>query len=172
MKHHSPLGDADDMNDLFNHIAVCVDNSEASSGALEEAWRLHHSQGPRRFSLVHIIPSPKVVAGHGAMWILNPAEIEAGTREWLDQVAAAHPGAEVVLLHGYPPGEACDWAAEADVDLLVASSSRGLFDRVLLGSFAGYLARHAPCSVLLTRPDVTRDPERDEAMTGAKADRS
>ncbi len=36
MKHHSPLGDADDMNDLFNHIAVCVDNSEASSGALED----------------------------------------------------------------------------------------------------------------------------------------
>ena len=35
---------------------------------------------------------------------------------------------------------------------LIAASHRGLVERVLLGSFAGYLVRHAPCAVLLTRP--------------------
>ena len=38
----------------------------------------------------------------------------------------------------------------------MASASRGMFDRVLLGSFAGFLARHSPCSVLLTRPPVVQ----------------
>lgn len=144
------------MNELFSHIAVCVDNSEASTAALEEAWQLHTTLGDTRLTLVHVIASPMVVAGHGAMWIPDPAELSAGAKEWMRELAKDHPGAEVVLLSGYPAAEVCDWAREADVDLLVASSSRGVFDRVLLGSFAGYLARHAPCQVLLTRPHVAR----------------
>ena len=144
------------MNELFSHIAVCVDNSEASTAALEEAWKLRETLGDASFTLVHVIASPMVVAGHGAMWIPDPTELAAGAREWMDELAREHPGAQVVLLSGYPAAEVCDWAREADVDLLVASSSRGVFDRVLLGSFAGYLARHAPCQVLLTRPRPTR----------------
>ena len=156
------------MNELFTHIAVCLDNSEASSAALDEAWRLKPSVGPVRFSLVHVIPSPGVVAGHGAIWVQDPSEIAAGAKEWLDEVVAAHPGAELVLLGGYPQAEVCDWARAEHVDLLVASSSRGMFDRVLLGSFAGYLARHPPCSVLLTRPHPVPDADEDTALAGAK----
>ena len=156
------------MNELFTHIAVCLDNSEASSAALDEAWRLTRSVGPVRFSLVHVIPSPSVIAGHGAMWVQDPSEIAAGAKEWLDAAVAAHPGAKVVLLGGYPQAEVCDWARDENVDLLVASSSRGMFDRVLLGSFAGYLARHAPCSVLLTRPHPVPAADEDEALAGAK----
>lgn len=141
------------MNDLYEHIAVGVDNSDASGEALATAWRLRETLGGRpRLTLVHVIASPVVVAGHGAMWVASPEEVEAGARTWLDRLAAAHPGSEVRLLEGYPPAAVCEWAADAGVDLLIASSSRGLFDRVLLGSFAGYLARHAPCAVLLTRP--------------------
>ncbi len=156
------------MNELFTHIAVCVDNSEASSAALDEAWRLKRSMGSVRFSLVHVFRSPIVVAGHGAVWVQDPSEIAAGANEWLDEVAAGYPGAEVVLLGGYPQAGVCSWAREEHVDLLVASSSRGMFDRVLLGSFAGYLARHAPCSVLLTRPHVVPEVDDDTALTGAK----
>ena len=110
-----------------------------------------------------------VIAGHGPAWVPDPAVIMTGAREWLDEVVAAHPGTEGVLLEGYPPAAACDWAADAGVDLLVASSSRGLFDRVLLGSFAGYLAHHAPCAVLLTRPEVADEEER-ETRVGATED--
>jgi nucleotide-binding universal stress UspA family protein len=119
--------------------------------ALDQAVRLHESGGGR-LTVLHVAPWPMVFAGHGAAWVPDPAIILAGAREWLDGVVASHPGTEAVLLEGYPPAAACDWAADAGVDLMVASSSRGLFDRVLLGSFAGYLARHAPCAVLLTRP--------------------
>ncbi len=139
------------MSAQFRHIAVCVDHSDASNAATEQAWHMHEDTGGR-LTLLHVVASPRVVAGHGAMWLPDPATFRAGAREWLDEAAAGYPGAEAVLLDGYPPVEACTWAAENDVDLLVAASSRGLVDRVLLGSFAGYLARHAPCAVLLTRP--------------------
>jgi nucleotide-binding universal stress UspA family protein len=151
------------MTKTFAHIACCIDHSDASMRALDQAVRLHDAGGGR-LSLVHVAPWPMVIAGHGAAWVPDPAAIMAGAKEWLDGVVAAHPGAEGVLLEGYPPAAACDWAAAEGVDLMVASSSRGLFDRVLLGSFAGYLARHAPCSVLLTRPEPV------QAAPGAKED--
>ena len=151
------------MTNNFAHIACCIDHSDASTRALEQAVRLQAGGG--RLSLLHVAPWPMVIAGHGAAWVPDPAVILAGAQEWLDGVVAAHPGTEGVLLEGYPPAAACDWAADAGVDLLVASSSRGLFDRVLLGSFAGYLARHAPCAVLLTRPEGA-----GQATAGARDD--
>jgi nucleotide-binding universal stress UspA family protein len=181
------------MTDQFSHIACCIDHSDASMQALDQAIRLQ-ATGDGRLSLLHVGPWPMdqgesgaigvsrsarvvylddmraISAGHGAARVPNPAVIMAGAREWLDGVVAAHPGTEGVLLDGYPPEAACDWAADAGVDLLVASSSLPLFDRVLLGSFAGYLARHAPCAVLLTRPGAVDEEQRHEAQAGARED--
>lgn len=156
------------MNARFAHIAVCVDHSDASGAAVEEAWRLRNDE-TETFTFVHVVPTPMVVAGHGAMWLPDPSQVTAGAQEWLDELVARYPGSVGVLLSGYPAVEACDWAEENGVDLLVASSSRGLFDRVLLGSFAGYLARHAPCSVLLTRPGAAHASDREASTATAKA---
>lgn len=155
----------------FDHIAVCVDNSDAASVALDQAWRLRQALGARHFSLVHVIVSPIAVMGHGAMWVPDPSEIEAGAKEWLELTASSRPGADVVLLKGYPAAAVCDWAAQANVDLIVASSSRGVVDRVLLGSFAGYLSRHAPCSILLTRPHVATSSGPGVSTIGATGER-
>ena len=129
------MRNAERMTNNFAHIACCIDHSDASMHALDQAIRLQGA-GDGRLSLLHVAPWPMVIAGHGAAWVPDPAIIMAGAKEWLDGVVAAHPGTEGVLLEGYPPAAACDWAADAEVDLLVAASSRGLFDRVLLGSFA------------------------------------
>ena len=46
----------------------------------------------------------------------------------------------------------CSWAAgAAGPDLLVVGSYRTTLARTLHGSFAGYLAYHAPCPVLVVR---------------------
>jgi nucleotide-binding universal stress UspA family protein len=124
---------------LWAHIACLVDDAEASAAALREARRIR-AQGPGRLSIVHVAFGP-------------PHDAAPAAPEWLAAAAAAGPGDPVVLVNlGVPAAAACEWAAGARVDLIVASAHRGVRERILLGSFAGHLARHAPCSVLLTRP--------------------
>ncbi len=62
------------------------------------------------------------------------------------------PDTEAVVLDGHPAATACEWSAEAGVDVMVVASHRGLVERSLLGSFAGHVAHNAPCPVLLVPP--------------------
>lgn len=140
------------MDAPYRHIACCIDRSEASKGVLVEATRLR-DLGPGRLSIVHA-SDWGILGAYPGVVAVDPEPFHRESKEWLDEVVAATPGSEGVFLDGYPAAVACEWAERADVDLIIASSSRGLVERVLLGSFAGYLARHAPCSVLLTRPVV------------------
>lgn len=138
----------------YEHIAVCVDRSDASTASLSEARALRAATGPGRLSIVHVTPWPLLYAGEAGSWAPDPEDIASAAREWLDRAASDVPEGEAVLLDGYPPAAVCDWAQANAVNLLVAASHRGLVERVLLGSFAGYLVHNAPCSVLLTRPDA------------------
>lgn len=81
-------------------------------------------------------------------------DLHAVEREWLERFAAGVPEGEPVLLEGFPPEAVCGWADESGVDLLVTAAHRGLTERVLFGSFSSYLARHAPCPVLIVRPEA------------------
>lgn len=142
---------------VFRHIAVCVDRSDAAAAALAEARALHAAAGGGRFSVVHVAPWPLLYTGEAGAWAPDPEDIASAARSWLDGVMKDVPEGEGVLLDGYPPAVVCDWAVEEGADLLVAASHRGLVERVLLGSFAGYLVRNAPCAVLLTRPAPPRE---------------
>jgi len=136
----------------YQHIAVCVDRSEAAQDALSEARRLRAAAGPGKLSIVHVAPWPLLYTSEAGAWAPDPEDIESAARAWLDEVVAAVPEGEGVLLDGHPSAAVCSWAQDTGVDLIVAASHRGLVERVLLGSFAAYLVRHSPCSVLLTRP--------------------
>lgn len=140
------------MASIYPHIAVCVDRSDPAAHALKHARQLFESVDGERLSVVHVAPWPLMYAGEAAGWAPPQEDMEASAGAWLDETIAGIPGATGVLLDGYPPVAVCDWAADNDVSILIAASHRGLVERVLLGSFAGYLVRHAPCPVLLTRP--------------------
>jgi nucleotide-binding universal stress UspA family protein len=138
----------------YAHIACCIDDSDASRLALDEARRLR-SLAPGRLSLVHVAQWPPPYAGGFGVWLPEPELLFSEAREWLDAQAAAVPEAEPVFLEGYPAAEACEWALEAGVDLMVAASHRGVAARITLGSFAHYLIHHAPCPVLIARPKAS-----------------
>lgn len=140
------------MSAIYPHVAVCVDRSEPARDALQHARTLASAVGAERLSVIHVAPWPLMYAGEAAGWAPPQEDIEASASAWLDEAIKDVPGAVPVLLEGYPPVAVCDWASENDVSVLIAASHRGLVERVLLGSFAGYLVRHAPCAVLLTRP--------------------
>jgi nucleotide-binding universal stress UspA family protein len=124
---------------LWSHIACAIDNSEASAAALREATHLRALTGAR-LSVVHVAVGP-------------PHDAAPPPPAWLASASAEAGGHPVLLVNlGMAASAVCEWAAEARADLIVASSHRGVRERIRLGSFAGYLARHAPCSVLLVRP--------------------
>jgi len=135
----------------YAHIACCVEGSAASELALAEARRLR-DLGPGRLTLVHVATAGVTFAGGPETPIADVVGALESSRRWLADFAARVPGAEAVLLEGAPPGAVVAWAKESGPDLLVAAAHRGLLERLLLGSFATHLARHAPCSVLLVRP--------------------
>lgn len=135
----------------YAHIACCVDGSEGSALALAEARRLH-DLGDSRLSLVHVASAGMMFAGTPEAPLTDVEDALHSSQRWLAELAGGVPGAEPVLLEGDPPGAVVEWARDQGPDLLVAASSRGFLERLLLGSFATHLARHAPCSVLLVRP--------------------
>jgi nucleotide-binding universal stress UspA family protein len=133
----------------YDHIACSIDESDGSRAALAEARRLR-ALGPGRLSIVHVTPPPIV---YGESLMLPPEdEIVTVAGEWLDRQRGLVDEAEAVLLSGDPAPAVCHWARSEKPDLLVAGAYRGMFRRLALGSFAGYLAYHAPCPVLIVRP--------------------
>ncbi len=140
----------------YAHIACCVDDSEGSRLALAEARRLREL-GDGRLTLVHVATAGVMFVGAPEAPVTDVVGAVGASREWLVELAAGVPGADAVLLEGDPPSAVVEWARDEHPDLIVAASSRGFIERLLLGSFATHLARHAPCSVLLVRPAETGD---------------
>jgi nucleotide-binding universal stress UspA family protein len=132
----------------YSHIAVCVDEGDASRRALEEARRLR-ALGPGRLTLVHVLtePVPGTVRPEAYAALTETPE---ESRHWLAGLIDRGASEEGVLLdHEFPPKAVVEWAAQAGPDLLVAAAVRGAGRRLLHGAFAGHLAYHAPCPVLL-----------------------
>ncbi len=149
------------MPEGFDHIAVCIDGSDADARLLDRAVALRDALGAGTLSIVHVAPLPlappatdsSMLGGPGlAASMLDPTVFIEAARELVSRSTSGIPDAQGVLLEGHPAAAVCDWAAEAGADLIVAGSHRGFWERVTLGSFATQLSHHAPCSVLLVRP--------------------
>ncbi|MGE0027585.1 MAG: universal stress protein [Thermoleophilia bacterium] len=137
------------MDTAFRHIAVCIDESDASRRALAEARRLR-TFGEGRLTVLHVVQwPPPFSTGYGIQVDLE--DMEAGGRRWLEEATADVDEGTAVVLHGHPAGEVVAWAGRHAVDLLICASHHGLAHRVALGSFAHHLVNHAPCPVLVLR---------------------
>jgi nucleotide-binding universal stress UspA family protein len=139
----------------FRHVAVCVDDSEPSRRALGEAVALARL-GAETLSIVHVLPWPPSHLTMGYALVPDPTTTFRDGEEWLTDLVAATGTGVPVLLKGDPPRAVCAWARDAAPDVLICAAHRGVWDRVLLGSFANHVAYHAPCDVLLTRSGTER----------------
>jgi universal stress protein F len=139
----------------YRHIACFIDDSDAASRAMAHAAALRDATGAR-LTVTHVIGPPaflvSLAAGLGGAPV-HDAELERDAAEmWLAEQARSVE-AEGVLLEGHPASTAVQWAREAGVDVMVVATHRAVVERALLGSFAGYVAHHAPCSVFLVPPE-------------------
>lgn len=145
---------------MYKRILVPVDGSPTATLGLREAIKLARDQGAQ-ILLLHIVDEWRVAAGDIAAVNLDAgskALREAGA-ESLKQAEAlvreAGVSVETALVEelGTPVGEcivrrAREWPAD-----LIACGTHGRrgVSRMLLGSSAEYIIRHAPVPVLLVR---------------------
>ena len=136
----------------YRSIACFVNGGPASRVVFEEHGPCARSR-PGELVVVHVIAEPLMLLS--SPFASPPPTIydERGAAlEWLAEQIGDDAGVESVLLSGWPPSAACDYAASSGIDLLVAAAHRGIVNRAMLGSFASHVAYHATCPVLLVHP--------------------
>ena len=147
---------------MYKRILVPTDGSDTSKAGLWEACKLAKDQGSH-LRLIHVVDeilgiSPQI---YGAAY----DEITAGLREAGRNILASGESlarkegltAETQLVEamGRPAGElVINAAKEWPADLIVCGTHgrRGL-RRIVMGSDAEYIVRHAPVPILLIRQD-------------------
>ena len=145
----------------FGRILVPVDGSPASGKALDEAVRLAQTSGGR-LRLVHVMDELRWVNGfESARAYIDevlPRMRQAGEKllaDGLSKAIAAQVEAESELII-QSAGRICDLVVDEakrwKADLIVAGTRgrRGV-DRLLIGSDAEQIVRHASMPVLLVR---------------------
>ncbi len=145
----------------YRHVACCVEGSLAHKAVIDAGIRfLDADHGT--LTLVHAVTQPIAMMATPApdiSGLFESAEhwLHDCVRETQEELQKSGSTATVdgVLLEGHPGISVVEWAKRSDVDLVVAASHRGHFDRALLGSFATYIAYHSPCDVHLVRPDMS-----------------
>jgi nucleotide-binding universal stress UspA family protein len=144
----------------FERILVATDFSEISERALEYAKAIAKAENSQLL-LVHVSPPVNYLTPPEAEWV-DESEIRKAQEERLEQSGAALRSegyrARAVSLSGALCDELLLAVKQNEVDLIVLGThGRKGYDRLLLGSNAENILRHAHCPVLLVGP-VTQAP--------------
>ncbi|WP_226004137.1 universal stress protein [Natrinema salinisoli] len=137
------------------HLLVALDDSEPGWAAFEFACTEHPDD---EVAVVHAVDPTN--SSYGEVAHLGPDVLLERQRETAEELLAAAEdrGAaygcefETETIVGQPSDAIVDYAASNDVDrIVVGSHGRTGFSRVLLGSVAERIARHAPVPVTIVR---------------------
>ena len=140
-------------------ILVGVDGSGHSRRALE--WAMHEA-AIRQVPLTVLTVNEAVRGYYGGMAVYadEPVRTEdarklaqAETDEVLDRLDGPRPASvTVTAVHGFIVEEFIDAGKDADM-IVVGSRGAGGFTRLMMGSVADQVAKHANCPVLIVPPE-------------------
>ncbi len=142
-------------------ILVATDFSEASQAALRLGTSLAADTGARLL-IVHVEAPEVILGGEELDVVVQPLESSV-TKRLLEHETPTDPHVpyEHHLLTGSASGEIVRFARERAVDLIVIGThGRAGALRLLLGSVAESVVRHAPCPVLTVK--ASHLPRADE----------
>lgn len=135
---------------MYQRIMLPLDGSSFSETAIPVALSIAERQGAR----IDVVAIPETPPESGVEGRMQEAAVD-----YLDRIGRQVKGdrdleVQTTLLQGAVAATLEEFAAGSDTDLIVmATHGRGPFSRLWLGSVADALIRHAPCPVLLVRPD-------------------
>jgi nucleotide-binding universal stress UspA family protein len=139
----------------MKRILVAVDGSEYGLAAVRAAAKLAAERTIPSITLMNVIPT---IASTAGVTLLSapPSDIEAWEVFEQPKVVLAEAGvqAKLLLAMGDPADEILRAAREQGFDLIVVGN-RGLspVKAFLVGSVSSRIVSHAPCSVLVVRPN-------------------
>ena len=152
------------MSKNYKKILVAIDGSEQAEGALKEAIVLAKRDNSQLFILhatdknsIYAAGNPVPVVPALAIPVVPVLEESADNeaKEVLDKALAIINNEvkfEEIRVDGSAKNEIVDFAKEHEIDMIVmGSSGKGALDRMLLGSTAVYVVKHAPCSVTIIK---------------------
>jgi nucleotide-binding universal stress UspA family protein len=138
-------------------VLLCVDCSEHSRAAVEAVQSQRWPQDTE-VRVLQVLQPIAISAAPQMDPMYTPELQEEGgeARKLVDRIAAGLRGAglrtEAMLAKGDVRETVVDAAEKWHADLIVVGShGKGGLRRLLLGSVAEFVARHAPCSVLIVR---------------------
>ncbi len=171
---------------MFRKVLAAVDLSEASPQVVEEAIQLA-ARNQANLMLLHVISTHDelylpyalypVMDGYSEFseTALGQYEerVKAHKERCLGQLKAYQDQAirqgvetELSIVTGEPGHSICDAIAQwkGDLILLGHRGLRGLKE-IVLGSVSNYVMHHAPCSVLILRPQVSDSKDASSSTT-------
>jgi len=137
---------------MITKVLVGVDFSQASRQALARGAAWAQRLGVPLLAM-HVLQPPAPMLPEAQLALPDPAwlqSMETHAREELKAWVKDYPGAESQVKWGSPAEELVA-AADADTLLVVAQVGHSALERLLFGSTAARVARHAPCDVLVVR---------------------
>ncbi len=141
---------------VATHILLTTDFSEASEEAVARAGELARDVGVKLTVLhVHSHPPSAPEAYVPADKVLTSAELDTEAHQALEklknsQLANVESAILVAVEHVSAPLAICDYADKHGVDLIVIGThGRTGLTRLLIGSVAEKVVRHANCAVMV-----------------------
>ena len=136
---------------MINRVIVGVDFSEASRTALDQAaaWA---ARLEKPLLAVHVLQPPAPMLPEAQIALPDPAWLQSMEDHALLQWTEAIPNAAVEVRWGSPAEELVA-VADPSALLVVAQVGHTGIERLLFGSTAARVVKHAPCDVLVVRRD-------------------
>ena len=140
----------------WKKILVPLDFSPTSLRALKTAVPLARKSGAKLLLLNVVVPNPVASGMEGSVLVMPDSELIREAEHVLPQIASHYVPrpvrADTLIRHGRATDMILDAAEMEEVDLIVLTThGRTGVDRLLLGSTAEQVVRHARCPVYVAR---------------------
>lgn len=142
---------------MIQRVLVGVDFSDSSRMALDRAAGWAERLGVP-VEAIHVLQPPAPMLPEAQIALPDPAWLRAmedHAREHLQAMVKELPRAEVSVKWGSPAEELVN-AATPDCLLVVAQVGHSGLERLLFGSTAARVVKHAPCDVLVVRGELRK----------------
>ncbi|MFG0267499.1 MAG: universal stress protein, partial [Rhodopirellula sp. JB055] len=146
--------------DVMRNVLLAVDGSKPSEETAKFVARLPHFD-PVELTVVTVVHRRFVHASYSTNELIEKAyeQDRANALKSLERVATLFEGANVQvkteLIEGVVGESIVEKAKDIKADLVVVGATgHSQISRILLGSTSDFVATHAPCSVLVVRPEA------------------